>query len=644
LLLVAIEIVWLGAANLLLNSDLLSALINRKPEKFSIHWESARSWYPLRFHARGLVYEQHTWTMDITARATQASASFRLLPLLGLRFVLDDVDAHELSVALLREVPDGEKPAPRKTEPGLRMALEGVQVHGPLVFSFNDVTIAGGEPSLTGNFGIQIRGEMEVFDTTLDWPDAQITLAGQTVAESISLGFDGGVAPFNPKVQKGLALLEQVSGQLDVEGYSDNLRPLQLLFPGVAWIEKIDGAGDVALHLTLEEGKLQPGSDVDVAASGLELSFLGFVADGSGQVTLDVSEDDSGRHGQADIVFESFGLARQGDAEPMARGSGLTLSARAQDLGLGASLDGLDIELQIPDSEVPDVSLLGRSLPPGLGIEVIGGSATLSGQLEAHGREEEAKGVFAIRGNDLEGRFRDMQFGLDLAFDTQISGRDLDDFEVQLVGTEVRLFDGVFDGEATEVDDGWWMTIGIPAGRANLAPPVAIDAELELAMRDTRAMIALFAEVKRWIRHFEGFLTVRDVDGSAALQVVGPKVSVRDISLAGDRLEVMAELELEKEASDGIFWGKLGVFSLGMQRVGEETDFKLVNGREWYEEQRAASWTDRQGDPVDPAEAAADPDPVDLAEPAGDPDPVDLAEPAGGPGPVNLAEPAANPG
>jgi hypothetical protein len=524
------------------------------------------------------------------------------------------------------------------------MALEGVQVHGPLVFSFNDVTIAGGEPSLTGNFGIQIRGEMEVFDTTLDWPDAQISLAGQTVAESISLGFDGGVAPFNPKVQKGLALLEQVSGQLDVEGYSDNLRPLQLLFPGVAWIEKIDGAGDVALHLTLEEGKLQPGSDVDVAASGLELSFLGFVADGSGQVTLDVSEDDSGRHGQADIVFESFGLARQGDAEPMARGSGLTLSARAQDLGLGASLDGLDIELQIPDSEVPDVSLLGRSLPPGLGIEVIGGSATLSGQLEAHGREEEAKGVFAIRGNDLEGRFRDMQFGLDLAFDTQISGRDLDDFEVQLVGTEVRLFDGVFDGEATEVDDGWWMTIGIPAGRANLAPPVAIDAELELAMRDTRAMIALFAEVKRWIRHFEGFLTVRDVDGSAALQVVGPKVSVRDISLAGDRLEVMAELELEKEASDGIFWGKLGVFSLGMQRVGEETDFKLVNGREWYEEQRAASWTDRQGDPVDPAEAAADPDPVDLAEPAGDPDPVDLAEPAGGPGPVNLAEPAANPG
>ena len=47
-LLVAVELVWLVAANLLLNSALLPALINRKPEKFGVHWESARSWYASR--------------------------------------------------------------------------------------------------------------------------------------------------------------------------------------------------------------------------------------------------------------------------------------------------------------------------------------------------------------------------------------------------------------------------------------------------------------------------------------------------------------------------------------------------------------------------------------------------------------------
>jgi hypothetical protein len=256
--------------------------------------------------------------------------------------------------------------------------------------------------------------------------------------------------------------------------------------------------------------------------------------------------------------------------------------------------EGLDVTLDIPETKVPQVALLSAHLPRGLGIELLGGQAALSGHLKVRGRDAAAKGIFQIDGRGLEGRFRDMAFAMDLAFVTRLSGRDLDAFDVQLAGTEVRLFNGVFDGEETDVDDGWWMTIFVPEGLTNLAPPVAVDAKLELSMRNSRAILAAFAEVNRWIHHFERFLTVRDVAGNASLAIEAPHFSLRDLALTGDRFEALAELEFAQQEEEGIFWGKLGAFSLGMERSGEDNDFKLVDSREWYEEQRAAHWEARR--------------------------------------------------
>ena len=594
-LVVVVELAWVVLGNLLLDTGLAERLINRRPEKLSIHWERARTWYPARVHARGLVYEQHTGTMDIEVRASKVAASLRILPLLALRGVLDDVDVRDLAVVVVREVPGGPEPAPERAEPGLRMAVEDVEIHGVERVSYNDITIAGGEVSIRGSAAVQIRGPLELRDTIANWRNARITVGEETVADAISLGFRGEVTPFHPGLDSGPALLEKISGAVDIHGDSRDLRPLHLLLQGVEWIERLDGAGNVAVHMILDDGTLQPGTDVEVVASALELWFLGFAAEGSGRVSADASESGGDRRGQLHVVFEGFGISRQGAPEPLARGSGLTFSASSRDLGFGADRTGLDVVLDLPDSEFSDVAALANALPPGLGVEVLGGRAKLSGHLEVQGRDAEAKGIFEIDGTDLAGRFRDMTFAMDLAFAAQISGRDLDAFDIELAGTEVRLFNGAFDSEETEVDDGWWMTMAIPEGLTNLTPPVTVDAELDLSMRDSRAILAAFAEVNRWIHHFERFLTVRDVEGNASLGIEGPRVSLRDLALTGDRLEVLGELELAHGEEEGILWGKLGAFSLGVERSGEENDLKLVNSRAWYDEQYAARWADREG-------------------------------------------------
>ena len=607
-ILLAVEIAWLVLANLFLSTDLAPWAINRKPEKRTITWERAWTLYPTRVYLRGLVFDQRTRTMDVKVTADTAAASVGVLPLVLKRLVLDEIRAGKLSVVLNRRAPDeAAAPQPVKTEPGLRIVLSDIEAEEIERFVFGELEVTGGEARVEGTFDFQVRGEMEVRDAVLDWQGAKMRLADKTVAKSLTLGFRGGLSPFRPKQEKGLATLRKINAEVDVVGDLKRLRPLQVFFAGAKWIERLDGEGDVALHLDLEDGRLRPGSEIDVVATGLELDFLGFEARGSGRVDAEVEDHagESGRLGEIAVTFDEFSFGRRKQEQPLALGTGLKLVARAPDLGLGEGLQALEVTLDIPASEVPDIAFLGRSLPPGMGVAIDGGSATLNGHLEVTGENEQIEGSLELHGKQLSGSYRGMDFEIDLELVTRLSGEDLDDFEAELTGTELRLFNGVFDNERSDFDEGWWMTISVPEGQTNFAVPLGIEAQVDLSMRDTRVVAALFAEVKKWLRHFEGMLTVRDVRGDVSVTLADQQLSLRELELAGDKLEVLAELELQKGANAGIFWFKYRFLGLALERLGDETEWKLVKARAWYDEQRAESWVSRRGKPIDPSEDLA---------------------------------------
>jgi hypothetical protein len=220
------------------------------------------------------------------------------------------------------------------------------------------------------------------------------------------------------------------------------------------------------------------------------------------------------------------------------------------------------------------------------------GSARMNAMITVAGPEREASASLNIRGEDLGGRLRDTAFQVDLTLDSEAMSEQLDDFQMDLGGTRFRLFNGIFDNEDVEVDDRWWMNIDIPAGTADLSKPFAIDADMTLAMKDTRAIIALFAAIKEWISKFDGFLTVQDVAGSASVSIADKSLRVQDLSVRGDRLDLMAEVSAGDGRNDALVWGKLGVFSGGFERLDGETQWKLVNGRQWFDEQKQDHWTE----------------------------------------------------
>ncbi len=591
-ILLGIEIGWLVLANLFLNTGLAPWAINFKPEKFSLHWDTAWSPYPARIHTTGMIANIHTWSMDVEVITDRANASIRLLPLLKKHLVVDGIRAGTVGVTLVRELPEGERPVPTKTTPGLLIELRDMNIENVNQFAFNQLKVSGGKSHATGSASFRIRGEVEVSGINASWQNAKIQLGEAELAESLTVDFSGGLDSFYPRKDKGLALLAKLSGLINIKGFSGSLVPLMLFFPDVTWIERIDGEGEVDIRLDLKNGKLQPGSIIDIAATGLELDFLGFRATGSGRVDADVSEKSDVRVGEINLVFDQFGLRRKGDTEPLVTGEGLRLQAKASELGLVKGLGGLELLLEIPDSEVPDISFLASRLPKAMGVSIDEGKAILNGRMQVSGSEKEVQGNFQLLGENLKGNFRNMDYEMDMQLNSRISGKQLDDFRVELKGTEFKLFNGIFDQETVEVEDLWWMTVSVPDGYANLAEPLELAADVEMSMKDTRAIIAMFAEVKDWIRHFDGILTVKDVKGNARVSAAEQQLSVRRLELDGDRLEFMAELQLAEGQNNGIFWGKLGILSFGLERIGEETDWKMINGRKWYEEKRAENWSD----------------------------------------------------
>ena len=93
----AVEIAYLVLVNAALNVPLTQTLANKiKPEKFTVYWEQAWSWYPFRVHARGISANGQARSQQWQVDAPAASASIDILPLLWRTVKVSDVVAVDI--------------------------------------------------------------------------------------------------------------------------------------------------------------------------------------------------------------------------------------------------------------------------------------------------------------------------------------------------------------------------------------------------------------------------------------------------------------------------------------------------------------------------------------------------------------------
>ncbi|MEQ6887773.1 hypothetical protein ABE957_03650 [Halomonas sp. CS7] len=391
---------------------------------------------------------------------------------------------------------------------------------------------------------------------------------------SLEGGFDwpGREAPRRP-----LAGTLRLDGQLDRLGFLNAFLPDE---HGLA----VQGGGRLSLDLGLESGEVMLESQLRVNSDRLAVRFLHYEAFGDGSLVLEASDPGAQLH----LSLPRFGLRRQEGGDALIDGRLLEIQSRARSFDPSEGLEALSTRIDMPDVAVPDLAAFNDYLPKDAGIAFLSGQATMATQLRLEGLS--AEGSLSLTASDARLAFDEQVLEGTLALEARLSEGDLETLRFDVAGSTLSLSDMRLENAAGALTRGWWARLEVPEGEMRWVAPLALDARLDLAMRDSGLLVNLFVDSARergWLRDR---LTLGEVRGEVRVMFDDDTLRLEDLAVrGGSRLELLANIALRDAQLAGRALARYGPFRLGIELDGERRRWQLRNVRDWYASGRPAS-------------------------------------------------------
>lgn len=384
-----------------------------------------------------------------------------------------------------------------------------------------------------------------------------------------------------------------LGGRLLFDASVENLGFLDAFLPDAHGIA-VAGSGRLSADLHLAQGRLAPGSDLYVSSDRLQAHFLQYEAQGSGSLDIVMSGQEDAPRATLALTLPSFGVRRRDSAQAYLDGHMLRLRTQAQDIDSFDTLDGLETQLTLERVEAPDLSHFNAFLPTDSGLELLGGRARMSTHLRLIGRR--ARGEVSLEASDARIRLQDQTVNGDLSLDARLTEGDLDTLTFDISGSTLRLDNAELERSGTG-DRHWWAHLALESGQLTWTQPLALDATLDLAMRDSSLLINLFVDAARERRWLRDRLTIRDVQGRARVIMDDHSVALRDAVIEGEGLELRGSLRFRDRQPQGHLFARYGALRVGIELEDGERNWRWWRPRQWYERQTLD--TPSQGGPSD---------------------------------------------
>ena len=612
LALALVEGLYLLLANGFLSSSYGQRLLNRRPEKLQVSWGSAWTVWPGRVHLRALHLRSQSrgarWELELD----RASCAVSLPALAAKRFSARDVAGRGLGFRLLRRPRPGEPAPPEGSAPVIsgfpgpvetpaggtaapqrrrswKLSLAGIAVDDIREIWIHRLRWEG-DGRLTGGLEMEIRGPLEIRPTRIELSSGQILSGDEIVSDKARLRLEARSGRFVPRENRGLAALGFLSGHLSFESPRTDFGFLNYYFQRAPWID-VGGTGEVRADVGVERGELLPGSLVTVDARSLALDALGFAAGGSGDIRAEVAAAGAGIATRLAARLDGFELAddrSDGDGgETLVRGAGLELVAHGEEADLVRGFGDLDVEVSIPPSEVPDLTAFNAFLPAASDLRIGSGQGSFHGRLSLDSGTHSGSGEVEVRGEGVGLSFDNAVVVGDVKVSARLRDADLLARRFDVSGSRVELEHFAVDLARRGAEEtGWWARLELREGELRLRErPPSIDGAISAEIRDSGPLAAYIAERKPRIPWLKKILTVEDVSASARLTTGPETLTVGDLRITGEKLEILATgLNLTQGRRDGLFFFKLGPLSAALEIDGEGRQWKLTRSRRWYEE------------------------------------------------------------
>ena len=593
-----LEGLYLAAGNWALRSGTLARLLSRKPDKFQVQWSSGHTVWPGIFHLEGVRIRGQSERMQTCVQMDRCTVRIRLILLAACRvhFYRMEGEGFSLRMRHRREpgrphpfdcyeppIPGLEQDAPppsRKSNPSPWTLHFG----SAKITRLREIWIGPykttGRGLAQGDVDYHMRGPLSVNRTRLRMDGATIAVGEEVIASDIQADLNATIASVVVREHRGRPFLRYVSGQYRIRGQVGSLGFLNEAL-GKHSALSFKGRGALSTDFALDHGTIGPNSSITWEGQDLLASAAGFTANGKGSLSGGTR---SGGTALA-LVFHWSGIAvtREGLAPISLDGPGLTATVAGPRLDLTSDGEELTVTLDLPDSKIEDLSVLGPLLPPKAPFAILTGSpAAIRAHMDFKGQD--AKGELAVAGGHVGVGLGDQSMRGEFSATVNVREGDLQSRTFDIADTNVSFRNAAVSDPGSPPTGGLWSgEAHVSEGSLRTTVPGNLNVKVKLKLTDTRPVVAVFASSYKSVRWLKGFLDVKDVSGSAELAIEGKTMVIEGVDVQGKGMQMLGRMRLKDGRQNGAFYAKLHHLSAAVSIENGKRDWKLVNARKWYE-------------------------------------------------------------
>lgn len=618
-ILIGIELIYLILANGALQLPLTQDLINKiRPERFTVTWERAWTWYPFRVHAEKVFANGQARTQQWQVTASSASGSISILPLILKHVYLSDLRAENIDyrqrprlkpeidysdrLAFFPEI-EGREVLPVDTAEladrrPWKIHMNGIEARGEHRFWIYNLQGTATGPA-SGNLYTETRRgafwlDVERFD--LDLGPAFLNGAAEAFHGGTAAG-SLGFAPLVRAENPGRRMLRFGYLDADLDLAVDNLDFINML-TGQLGNFSVSGAGQVQGHLAISQGFVRAGTQLSVTTDNLGIALYDINLHGKGVVTIHTPEAVDTPLG-LDVQYAQLTATRGAEPAPFLTGESLSLEYRGSnfitpDPGLGLADLWSDQEarqrrannsltVSVDRATVPDMSALNYHLPTGTTLQFAGGKTELNAEIFFG--EESLAGTIELDSLATQVRVGAQLLRADLDVDFNLAGGNPRTFTADFSGSTFRLFNVYVDGEREKFEGDYWSTtLEFTSGGGTFARPVALAAESQITISDTRPLVALFKNRSRAPKWLGNMMSVKNLAGEAEMTLAEGIFRVPLAYVDSEKAEVGIKATFYEGEREGMVYARYNKLDTVVKRFNGKRDVDVIKARATFDD------------------------------------------------------------
>ena len=623
--LLVFEVFYVVGANFVLRTDLLTNLINKKPEKTNISWDSAVTYLPGFATVKGFTLRSQTPRDQVCVHVAEADARISLIKLAFKTIHIRDVDAkgvdfryrERLDSPRRNEAEEGPLEPPGNIEfypeiPGLSnppdpkpedlyprkkkkrpwtIKITGADVEGPVKMALNEFRLEG-EGSVGGGVTVKPRKTITIHRGRLGLDAITVSVGPEVVTDNLSITGDLQFGTFPAKGAKLSDVIGQISGTLFVAGrLGDRAAVSQEITPGISTF----GAGIIAANLTFKKGVVRAGSRYSLQSDAFHVRIMGLDANGSAEVSGETVKK-SGEHVTSmEVTFGAFEFVDPDDETADITGTGLELSAQWNGFSLADHVPASHVKIVVPPAQINDISTFNGLIPGESTLSLRSGTGEVEARLEVN--ERIAVGTLDLMAEGIVLETKDVPLYGDLEVHANLAQGDLPAKRFDLSGTTIRLDDIVGEDLSAKQEkklEAWFCDVGLEKGHVTFDKPLTADGQVRLKMYDTRPIVAMLKDFGTGPKWLSLMPNVKDIDGTMDVNFDKERMEVDDLVLTGDELEVLGWLHILSKKANARLYIKHGGLAAGVALDQGKGKIILSKPRKWFEELQSAPLEDAQ--------------------------------------------------